>query len=199
VPGRFRVPAEVLRPRSVPNRHSIGANSSGLPIRVPDKANFARFPFAVPFARRLRSCRTIDEIGIGLRLTLDHRLPFHRFNGLHSEECRPLPRWSHFRTSSVAGGPFLVAKCQHDLPPESRQADSGAPCLWITGISWISERTRAAAHWAGLDSLPAVAPSSPEATAEPPVWISARHWARAARSTSSGPVSRSCAVVLPSM
>jgi hypothetical protein len=37
-----------------------------------------------------------------LRLTLLSQAPSHRFSGLRSEEHRPLPRWSRFRTLFLA-------------------------------------------------------------------------------------------------
>jgi hypothetical protein len=88
-PREFGVPAEVLRPRSVPYEH------------LPGEPGIC--PFAVPSAEASGSAWTYEEIGIGLRLTLLPRQSFHRFGGLRSEDRRPLPRWSRFRAFFPCG------------------------------------------------------------------------------------------------
>ena len=82
-PREFGVPAEVLRPRSVPYEHLSGE---------PDG-----YPFAVPPAEAFGPA--------DLRRKWDRLAPhasssmiFHRFGGLRSEDRRPLPRWSRLRT-----------------------------------------------------------------------------------------------------
>lgn len=137
-----RVPAEVLRPRSVPYRVP-----SRRTWRVPDPGSHQSELWQVPvrssFARRLRFRRTSEESGIGLRLTLLPRLPFHRFRGLRPEGHCPLRRWPKVRNflplpevrSSLRNATMTRSS-------ESRQAESRPRSLWITGISWISRRPR---------------------------------------------------------
>jgi hypothetical protein len=117
--GPCRVPAEVLRPRSVPFRGSFG--------------------------RSLRFRWTLEESGIGLRLTLLLRRPAPPLRWLASRRTPPASAvaalWNFLPLREVRSSSRTAL-----MPrlPESRQGESWPFCLWITGISWISRGTRSA-------------------------------------------------------
>jgi hypothetical protein len=87
-----RVPAEVLRPRSVPNRNPEGIRS-GSPTRRTSPVSLSR------------SVSPKAPVSLDLRRNWDRPKPHtspskthHRFRGLRPEGHRPLPRWSRFGT-----------------------------------------------------------------------------------------------------
>src|SRR4051812_11260147 len=88
-PRVFGVPAEVLRPRSVPYEHLSG--EPGI------------CPFAVPSAEASGSAGPSKKVGSACasRFFLDG--PFHRAGCLRSEDRRPRPRWPRFRTFFPCG------------------------------------------------------------------------------------------------
>ena len=123
-----RVPAEVLRPRSVPNEHL-----SGEP---------AGYSFAVPSAEASGSA--------DLRRKWDRLAPhassskvFHRFRGLQPRRVTARFRGGRVsELSSPRGSPLFLAKGHNDRASRFAPAESGPFCLWITRITWISRRIR---------------------------------------------------------
>ena len=88
---------------------SLGVRGSGRGLATP-VGSHEQFsgepgtcPFCVSFGRSLRSRWSFEESGIGLRLTLLPRWSFHRAGCLRSEDRRPRPRWSRFRTFFPCG------------------------------------------------------------------------------------------------
>jgi hypothetical protein len=140
--GPCRVPAEVLRPRSV--------------------------PFRGPSARRLRS-------PLDLRRKWDRPKPHassSRARSTASVACAPKST-ARFRggrvsqLSSVAGSPFLIAKGHNGAAIRFAKGESCPFCLWITGISRISPRKRAAAR-NGPAPAPLFAGTGPRHREPPP-------------------------------
>ena len=94
--------------------NAFGASSSGVrgsgrglatsvgSLRIPVRRT-CRLSVCGSFGRSLRSRRAFEESGIGLRLTLLPRWSFHRAGCLRSEDRRPRPRWSRFRTFFPCG------------------------------------------------------------------------------------------------
>jgi hypothetical protein len=111
--GPCRVPAGVLRPRTV--------------------------PFRGPLARRLRS--PLDPRRKWDRLA-PHASPSKtRSTALVACVPKDTARLRGGRVSelsSLAGSPLLIAKRHTARPAESRQGESWPFGLWIAGISWIS-------------------------------------------------------------
>src|ERR1044072_7489938 len=88
-----RVPAEVLRPRSVPNRNPEGLRSE-LPWGRPTTVSLS--PHLRPKAPVSLDPRRKWDRPEGLTLLL--RRPIHCFGGLRPEGHRPPPRWPRIET-----------------------------------------------------------------------------------------------------
>jgi len=123
-PWGFGVPAEVLRPRSVPYGHL-----SGEP---------AGYPFAKPSPEGSGSAGPSKKVGSACASRFFFDCPT-----IASVACLP-KETARFRggrvlePSSVAGEPLLFAKRHNVGVRRFAKADSSGYCLWITGISWIS-------------------------------------------------------------
>jgi hypothetical protein len=148
-PAPLRVPAGVLRPRSVPNRAPVEASSNWFP----DFGSHRSEPRRVPL-RFLRPKAPVPPdsgksgFGFGLRrcLALLSRLPHHCIHCFRPEGHPPLPRWRH----SEAFVRFRAAAPDREMPIWTGLPIRGSgKCLWITRITGIeSAAHRGAWHQA---------------------------------------------------
>lgn len=139
-PAPLRVPAGVLRPRSVPNQAPVEASSNWFLDFGSNRSKLREVPL-----RFLRPKAPVPpdsgKSGFGLGfprlLALLSRLPHHCFYCFRPEGHPPHPRWRH----SEAFVRFRAAAPDREMP--ICRADSirgSANCLWITRITGIESR-----------------------------------------------------------
>ncbi len=137
---RNRVPAGVLRPRSVPNRAPVEASSNWFPDfgSYRSKLRWVPLRFLRPKAPvPPDSGKSGFGFGLPRLLALLSRLPHHCFHGFRPEGHPPLPRWRH----SEAFVRFRAAAPDREMPIWTAIPIRGSGfCLWITRITGIESR-----------------------------------------------------------
>jgi hypothetical protein len=137
---RHRVPAGVLRPRSVPNRAPVRASSNWFPDFGSNRSELRKVPL-----RFLRPKAPVPPdsgksgfgFGFPRLLALLSRLPHHRLFGFDPEGPPPRPQWRH----SEAFVRFRAAAPDREMPIWTGVPIRGSTnCLWITRITGIESR-----------------------------------------------------------
>jgi hypothetical protein len=142
--SRVRTAAPVRAWRlSRAGRNSIEASSSGTPVGFrPRSCDPGRFPFAGPSPEGSGSAGRSKKVGSACA----SRFSFDRPPSLQWPPSRKMTPasavvaiWNFSPLPEIRSSSRTITMTRR---PESRQAESGGSCLWITGISWISRAFR---------------------------------------------------------